>query len=436
MSVQRIEQTIEEINQFNSSHRGVTRLAYSEEEQKAKQFLIQLCEQEGLYVRTDACGNVIARREGRNSDLPAVACGSHLDSVIQGGKYDGTVGVVAALEVIRRLNEKGIATEHPIELICFTAEESARFGVSTIGSKAMAGLVEAAELSGLRDKQGVSIAEAFSACGLNIDRLAECKRGREQLKAFFEVHIEQGLTLETENRKIGIVTGIAAPTRLHVHIEGRAAHSGSTAMHLRKDALLGAAEIALALERAAKKEADNGTVATVGVLDVEPGAMNIVPGTVNMKIDIRGTSSRSKSNVLNELFKHFSRVERERSLSVKWQILSDEEPVQLDDEVIKNLADMSKDLQLSYRQMPSGAGHDAMNMARICPTGLIFIPSVGGVSHHPDEYTSIADIAAGIDLLEMAIRKWAVEYDCCSDRMETSLEERESDAGDQAEGFI
>lgn len=409
MCIQRINNMIDNLNQFNRSKTGVTRLAYTKEEQEAKQFFIQMCEREGMHIREDACGNVIAKRNGWDPSLPAVSCGSHLDSVIQGGKYDGTVGVVAALEVIRRLNEKEVETKHPIELICFAAEESTRFGVSTIGSKAMAGLVDEKRMSGLRDRQGVSLVEAFKACGLNAGRITECKRRKEELKAFFEVHIEQGVTLETQKKQVGIVTSIAAPTRLQVYVKGQASHSGATLMHLRKDALLGGSEIALGLENVAKAESKNGTVATVGVFDVEPGAINIVPGAVNMQIDIRGTSSQSKLNVLNELINIFSRVERNRGLSVEWKMLSVEEPVQLDEAVIKSLSDTCKELELSYILMTSGAGHDAMNMAKICPTGLIFVPSQGGVSHHPDEYTSIENIAAGVDLLESVVKKWAIE---------------------------
>ncbi|MBO8162162.1 MAG: Zn-dependent hydrolase [Brevibacillus sp.] len=407
MNVSRMEQTLQEINRIGRSTRGMIRLAYSPEEQAARDYLVTLCKQAGLQVRIDACGNVIARREGRNPELPAVACGSHLDTVIQGGRFDGTMGVVAALEVVRSLNDKGIETEHPIEIICFACEESSRFGVSTIGSKAMAGLLKKEQIAHLRDKDGVSIQEAFAACSLDFSQIEQAARRKEELRVFFELHIEQGPVLEQERKQIGIVNGIAAPTRLQVVVQGKASHSGTTPMHLRKDALAGAAEIVLELELAAKEEAHHGTVATIGVCEVKPGAMNVIPDSVELKVDIRGCSPASKAVVLKKLMYAFEAVKEERGLEIDWHLLSEEHPVHLDPAVAASIADSCEKLGFSYLHMSSGAGHDAMNMAKLCPTGLIFVPSTDGLSHHPDEYTAMEDIAAGVALLEEEIMKWS-----------------------------
>ncbi|AIF66136.1 N-carbamoyl-L-amino acid amidohydrolase [Terribacillus saccharophilus] len=407
MDLKRLEKTLLEINQFSQSEEGVTRLAYSKEERQAAEHFSYLCRQEGMTVRMDASGNVIARREGSNPDLPVVACGSHLDTVIQGGRYDGTLGVIAALEVIRSLNDKRIETKHPIEIIAFACEESSRFGVSTIGSKAMAGLLDKESVAELKDSEGKSISNVFSECSLNFSGIERSNRRNEEFKVFFELHIEQGPVLERQLKQIGIVIGIAAPTRFELKIKGQASHSGTTPMDYRKDALLGAAEIALQLEQAAKMEARNGTVATVGACEVKPGSMNVIPDLATMKIDIRGTSTDSKNRVIEKLFTSIKQVEEKRSVSIEYSELSNEHPINLDKEVIQSLTESCELKGYTYMHMTSGAGHDAMNMAILCPTGLIFVPSKNGLSHHPDEYTAIEQIGIGTDLLETAIIEWA-----------------------------
>jgi hydantoinase/carbamoylase family amidase len=407
VNLMRLTTTLNEINKFGSSDKGLMRLAYTKEERKAVEYFTDLCIKEGLQVRIDSCGNLIARREGRNPDLPAVACGSHLDTVIQGGKYDGAIGVVAALEVVRSLNDKGIVTEHPIEIICFACEESSRFGVSTIGSKVMVGDLKKESVAELKDKNGISIREAFIDCSLDLEDWMNCARQKGELKTFLELHIEQGPVLEAENKQIGVVYSIAAPTRLLVHVQGKGSHTGTTPMNLRKDALLGAAEIALDLEFAAQSESMNGTVATVGVCEVKPGAINVIPDSAQLKIDIRGTSAESKSVVLQKLMDSFERLKQKRGLEITWSLLSDERPIQLDAEVIHSLSTTCDKLGISYIQMASGAGHDAMNMAKICPTGMIFVPSRDGLSHHPDEYTSMEQFGVGAALLEEEMMKWA-----------------------------
>jgi hydantoinase/carbamoylase family amidase len=407
MNLIRLENTLNEINEFGSSDKGLTRLAYTKDERMAVEYFANLCIKEGLQVRIDPCGNLIARREGRNPDLPAVACGSHLDTVIQGGRYDGVIGVAAALELVRSLNDKCIETEHPIEIICFACEESSRFGVSTIGSKAMVGDLKKESLAELKDKNGIFMKDAFIDCSLDFNNMEDCTRQKGELKAFLELHIEQGPVLEEGNKQIGIVFSIAAPTRLHVHIQGKGSHTGATPMHLRKDALLGAAEISLDLELAAQMESIHGTVATVSVCEVKPSVMNVIPDSVELKIDIRGTLAESKKAVLQKLFDSFERIKQKRGLGMNWSLLSDEQPTQLDTDVIQSLASACDRKGVSYIQMASGAGHDAMNMAKLCPTGLIFVPSRDGLSHHPDEYTPMEAIGIGAALLEAEMMKWA-----------------------------
>lgn len=402
-SKQRYQILFNKINQYNSGNKGITRVAYTNEEQACTQAFMRMCKDEGLDIRIDQCGNAIGRREGRIKGLPPVLIGSHLDTVYQGGNYDGVVGVTAALEVVKRLNEKGIETDHPIEIISFACEESSRFGVSTLGSKAMAGTFDKEKVRYLKDRNGVTLEEALSLCAFEIDSVEYASREDENIKAFFELHVEQGPVLMNENKKIGIVTGIAAPVRFSIRIIGTPSHSGTTPMNMRNDALLGASEIALELEKVAISEQNYGTVATIGVLDIQSGAMNVVPGEVEIKVDIRGTSLVSRQRVLEHLNRTIELVGRTRHLEIFSQEIISEEPVILSTEIINAMEKICKEQDISYKTMPSGAGHDAMNMVKLCPTGLIFVPSENGLSHHPDEYTDHDDILIGIEVLEKIV---------------------------------
>ncbi|WP_445486827.1 M20 family metallo-hydrolase [Niallia sp. 03133] len=403
----RYEALLNNINQYNSGQIGITRIAYSNEEQACTHAFMRLCKNEGLDIRLDSCGNLIARREGKSNDLPPVVLGSHLDTVYQGGKYDGVVGVTAALEVIKRLNEKNITTDHPIEIISFACEESARFGVATVGSKAMAGLIDKEKYRRLKDRDGITMEKAFSHCALHFDQIDTASRAGEKFKLFLELHIEQGPVLINESKKIGVVTGIAAPARFIVKINGKASHSGTTPMNMRNDALLGASEIALELEKAANEEKDFGTVATVGVLNLPLGAMNVVPGKVELKVDIRSSSTKSRQRVIDHLFHTIAMIEKNRQLAVESEEISMEKPVLLSTEIVHDLKTICEEHKLAYKLMQSGAGHDAMNMDLFGPVGLIFIPSVNGLSHHPDEHTDLEDILIGIDVLESIVLQHA-----------------------------
>lgn len=409
-NIQRLLATLSRINQFGADPqgKGITRLAYSETYTDALADFKELCEAEQMAVRVDAFGNLIARREGKNPHLPVVALGSHMDTVIHGGEYDGTLGVAAALEVIRSLNEERVETVHPIELIAFACEESARFGASTLGSKAMTGLLDTYAVSNLRDKNGITIQQAFRECSLDFHKIGEALRRREEFKVFLELHIEQGPLLEAQRQQIGIVTGIASPTRIQVHVSGKASHSGTTPMNDRQDALAAAAEIILEVESAAKKEAAFGTVGTVGVCMVQPGAMNVIPDSVTLQLEVRGTSEQSKNNVLDSLFRLFRELEGQRGVIINPAVINVERPVLLSEEVVAKLTECSESLDLSYIRMTSGAGHDAMSMAHICPTGLIFIPCREGLSHHPDEFAAVEHIEAGLRLLKEAVLAFAI----------------------------
>ena len=406
VDINRFKRTFEHVNQYGKTNKGMMRLAYSLEEKAATAYFISCCRRQGLKVTEDAAGNVIARREGEDPQLAPVGLGSHLDTVIDGGRYDGVVGTLAALEVARDLDAQHIRTRRPIEIFSFACEESSRFGFSQIGSKIMTGRISKDDLVKLTDKEGRNIREIFKARGLDFDRIEEARRA-EPLAVFLEMHIEQGPILEAKSAAIGIVTGIAAPTRYAISIKGHAAHSGSTPMNQRRDALIGAAKIAIELENAAREEVKYGTVATVGDIEIEPGAMNVVPGETYLKVDIRSISKSSKARVVRKLKDVIRQLEENRHLSIQADLLSDEVPVRMNEKVIRCFADICERRGIPALKMPSGAGHDTMNMASLCPAGMIFVPSVGGISHHPDEYTDMNQLKTGIEVLEQAVVKWA-----------------------------
>lgn len=408
MNKKRFEDLFEKVNEFGKTNKGINRLAYTIEERDALKYIESLCIDEDLKTKMDDCGNLIIRREGQDSTLPAVACGSHIDTVYEGGAYDGTIGVLAGLEAIRSLDDREIKTLHPIEIIIFACEESSRFGVSTIGSKAMVGNLNIDSISNLKDRDGISFKQAFRDSNLDFESIHKCKRSQNEIKAFLELHIEQGPHLEEKNLQIGVVTGIAAPTRLKVEIKGVSSHSGATNMLNRKDSLLAAAEIALIIEKYAKQESEKGTVGTVGVLNIRDGAMNVIPGYVEMKIDIRGIHKESKEKVLQGLIKETDLIEKNRGVKIDLKIISKENPVLTDKKIQQIIIKNCESLKLTYMSMPSGAGHDAMNMARKYATGVIFVPSKDGLSHNPDEYTKMEDIYKGVELLEKTLLDLAV----------------------------
>lgn len=393
-----VESVIEALAQWGKDKQGSNRQAFTAEDWQAKEYFMGLMTEAGLTVRTDAFGNIIGRLEGIDPSAAAVASGSHLDTVPQGGKYDGIVGVVGALAAIKELKQRGQLT-HPVELIIFAAEESSRFGFATMGSKVIAGTASAASWAKVKDQNGILLANALSAQGFDLEAIGSAKRKKEDFEAFLELHIEQGPVLEAENLTIGIVEAIAAPTRLKITIEGMAAHSGATPMNQRRDALVSAAMIVLAVQEIATEQAHLGTVGTVGALKVHPGVMNVVPGLVEMWVDIRGIHHDSIIETLQEVKDAVSTIAEEQDTPVAIEVLSSDKPVHMAENVKSVIEGACQKLALSYRRMPSGAGHDAMNMATLTPTGMIFIPCREGISHNPEEHADMDDIIAGIEVL-------------------------------------
>jgi N-carbamoyl-L-amino-acid hydrolase len=388
----------EGIARFGKGERGFSRLVFSEAEWAACEYVIGLMRGAGLAVRSDAFGNIIGRLEGRVSDAPAVATGSHVDTVPEGGNFDGVVGVVAGLAALMRLKTRG-PLRHPVEIIVFRGEESSRFSVHTMGSKVMAGIAGVEALRRLTDFGGTTLAQALAAHGLDLERIPEAARRPQEFKAFVEMHIEQGPVLEEAGVPIGIVEAIAAPVRLKLSVEGTASHSGTTPMGKRRDALVSAARMVLAVEEEATRRAGHRIVGTVGVMKVHPGAMNVVPGRVEMWVDIRGIDAGSIVDTVQAVREAAARIAGREGTRVQVETLSTDTPVPMDPALIEIIEAASRRAGVACRRMPSGAGHDAMNMAKLAPAGMIFIPCRHGVSHNPDEYASPEDIVTGITIL-------------------------------------
>lgn len=397
------------MSQFSLPGEGITRLAFSDEDWSARDFIIRLMKERSLEVRTDAFGNVYGRRQGMDPDRPAVICGSHIDSVPHGGNFDGTAGVLAALEAVRMMNDSGYQNDYPLDIVLYMCEESSRFGNSTLGSKAMCGNIGVKDMKKIKDGGGQSLYEILQSRGLHPEEVAQTVFP-ERVRACFEMHIEQGRVLENLNKPIGIVTGIAAPTRLKVMVTGRADHSGATPMKMRKDALCAAADIILAVEKTAVQEGDP-FVGTTGIVKAVPNVMNVIPGQVELGIDLRST--KDKSNMVSSLKEHIGCIAEKRGVECRIEILSDEAPVPLAPSVIHTAEAVCRDSHIPYHVMTSGAGHDTMNLARMVPGGMIFIPCRGGISHNPEEWADLEDVARGASVMYQTLcrlcdRNWKV----------------------------
>lgn len=393
----RIEENLRSFARIGySQDGGMNRLAFSRNDLRARQLLLHVLQNLGASARIDGFGNVFARLDGAEPDLPPLLIGSHLDAVPGGGRFDGSVGVTAALEVLSVLREQRFTTRYPVELVSFACEESSRFGRGTLGSGIVAGVFEPDDVLALTDARGTRLARVLQRAGLDPAKVPQARRAPGEFLAYLEMHIEQGRVLEEAGAQVGVVEGIAAPTRFRVHVSGQADHSGATPMELRRDALTGAAEIILAVERHAR--AGGNVVGTVGVATVEPGAMNVVPGHVTLAVDIRSIDGQAKAAVVERVWADVVATAKARDLETEIELLTDEEPVTLDSRVIATFDRRSSERGIPSLRLVSGAGHDAMHIARLCPAGMILVPSRDGISHHRDEWTDLADVVAGAQI--------------------------------------
>lgn len=396
----RFKENFDEISKFGAlDGGGLTRLAFSNEDKNAREFLINLMKDVGLKVRTDTVGNIYAKFDDvAESNLPAVSVGSHIDSVPKGGFYDGTLGVMAGLEVITAIKESGIKLKRPLELIVFVCEESSRFKMATLGSKIVSGKLSVQRLKELKDDSEISVFDAMKNFGLDPENLQNSLLKDGTYKSYLELHIEQGRVLEEKGFNVGVVTGIAAPIRFELNIKGKADHSGATPMDMRNDALVAASHIIIKAQNLAKEK--ETAVATVGYIRVIPGALNVVPGEVVMGVDIRDIDEATLNLVNEELRTYIQNLSKELGFSYSIKELACDKPVKLDNEMVNLLDENAKNLGINALKMPSGAGHDAMHLKGIANSvGMIFIPCKDGISHNINESINFGDAIKGAEIL-------------------------------------
>ena len=405
---ERLVKDFEAMAQLTAPGEGINRLAFTDADWEGRQYIIDRMTDAGLFIEIDDFGNLIGYKIGKNPDLSVVMVGSHTDSVPNGGNYDGVVGVLSAIEVIRSMTDDGYEPDHTIAVVDFMCEESGRFGNATLGSKAMRGELTVQDLHRLVDKQGISLYEALKGRNLNPDGIENMVYKRP-VKSFTEIHIEQGKVLEHERKTIGIVTGIAAPERFYVTIRGNADHSGATPMNLRHDALCGVSKIILGIEEIASMQEEPPVVGTVGVVEVTPGAMNVIPGAVKLGVDIRSISKAARNSVVTLVKEFIDITAGKRGLSYTIETIAQDHPVEMHPAMIREIEEAVKSVGVEYMTMPSGAGHDAMHWAEVVPTGMIFIPCRDGISHNPAEFAEMDDIITGADVLDKVLRKLSLE---------------------------
>jgi N-carbamoyl-L-amino-acid hydrolase len=384
----------------------VTRIVFSEADLRAREYVKRLAHDVSLAVHEDAVGNTFLRWVGNEPELPAVATGSHIDAIPNAGAYDGTVGVLGGLEAIRALQRAGFQPRRSIELVLFTSEEPTRFGIGCLGSRMMGGVLSPEQALALRDKQGQGLDELRAGAGFSGD-LASVALPQGHYHAFVELHIEQGPLLERDGIDLGIVTHIAAPASLRVLIEGEGGHAGAMLMPDRHDALAAAAELILALELAAKTSGAVDSVATVGVCEVFPGAVNSVPSRVRLETDVRDTDGGRRDLVLRKLKEAAAEVAQRRGVKISFETVNADPPAACDPAILAAIHEAVAASGLSSQTMVSRAYHDSLFVARFAPVAMIFTPCRGGVSHRPDEYASPEWVANGVEVLARSLASLA-----------------------------
>jgi ureidoglycolate amidohydrolase len=372
----------------------VTRVVFTPSDVKARAWMKARCEQAGLTVREDAVGNTFARWDSSDPSAPVVGTGSHIDAIPNAGKYDGVVGVLGGLEAIRALQRSGFRPRHSIELLIFTSEEPTRFGIGCLGSRLLSGTLPAASARKLADNDGAMLDEVRRRAGF-AGELEQVKLPQGYYKAFVELHIEQGPLLERQQVPLGVVTNIAAPASLRISIEGSGGHAGGVLMPDRRDALCAAAELILAIENAARTSGAIDTVATVGICDVFPGAVNSIPSRVRLTVDVRDTDLPRRNLVMRTIEDTCHSISAKRHVTVHRELVNADAPADCAPTIIEALSQSCRKYDLNFIPMVSRAYHDSLFMARIAQVAILFIPCRNGYSHRPDEYASPEDIVRG-----------------------------------------
>lgn len=408
-SAARLLQQCNELAAISAMPEGILRTYLSVEHKRANQLVAQWMQAAGMNTWQDNVGNQWGRYEGAEPEAPTLLFGSHLDTVPNAGRFDGILGVLAAIELVAALDGEGRRLAFAIEVVGFCDEEGTRFGTTLIGSKALAGLWEDSWLS-LKDKDDISLYSALKAFDLEPERCAEAAVDRTRYLGYWEIHIEQGPVLESENLPVGVVTGIAGARRSHIRTTGQAGHSGTTPMHLRRDALAGAAEITVAIEQIARRFGGD-VVATVGQVFAKPGAVNVIAGDAIMSLDVRSQNNAIRDQVIEAINDAAEAIVARRRLTLSWNHTHEASAVLCDHHfqtLFAQAIDGVTQKSIPIKFLPSGAGHDAMAMANVCPVAMLFLRSPGGISHHPDEGVIPSDVAMMMAVMTAALDQYAL----------------------------
>jgi len=399
-SLDRVQHTLDEIVRFNATPDcGYTRFSYGPEDRAVRQYLIQKMEGAGMSVATDAVGNIRGRLDGRHPDRSSIMAGSHIDTVFHGGKYDGALGVVAALEVVNVLNEHGVSLDYPYEVIIFAEEEGSNFGVTTLGSKCLVGECSLDYLKQLKNPQGVSSYDMMCEFGLEPDNLYKDILKPGEVHAMLELHIEQSVVLENKKIDLGIVEEVAGRKACSVVLNGASGHAGATPMDLRKDALVGACEIISAIDAVISTSGGPRTVVTVGSIRCEPNVSNSIAGKVEFSLDIRDVEEKWMSVVVEGIKARIVEVCNKRGLEFEFGLKGSSSGMYLSKKLTGLTEKTARAHGHSTLRMMSGAVHDSALLTQLTDVGMIFIPSIGGVSHVPEEYSTPESIQVGCNML-------------------------------------
>ena len=397
---------LRQLSAISESDAFLCRRYLTPEHARANALVGQWMRDAGLEVSVDPLGNLIGRTHGGNTNVPTLSLGSHLDTVRDAGRYDGALGVLLPIACLNACRDAGVKLPFNVEIIGFGDEEGVRFGSTLIGSKGMAGNLDASVLD-VNDVDGTSLGEALEAFGLPKANALRAKRLPEDVSAFLEVHIEQGPVLESENLAVGVVTAIAGASRYAIEVTGLAGHAGTVPMSLRQDALTGAAEMVLAAETLANEHDD--LVATAGKLEVANGAVNVIPGSVTFTIDVRSGVDQIREEAIETLRSKFEDIATRRGIQAGWSKLHENSAATCDAALSEQLANAISATGRPVRHLPSGAGHDAMAMAELAPAAMLFVRCEGGISHHPDEDMTVEDAQAAGEVLWTFLQTFDVQ---------------------------
>jgi N-carbamoyl-L-amino-acid hydrolase len=404
VSLDRIKTTLIELSHigFNESDKGVYRVGFTEADMQARQWLMKLLESEGFAPTMDGAGNVLGRYGPKG---PTVTIGSHLDTVPAGGMFDGALGVVAGLEILRVCKENDIALKLPVELVA-TSEEEGRYG-GMLGAQALSGQLTPEMLRVAHDADGNRLADAMEAAGLDPMGPLEARRAPESMRAFLELHVEQGPVLEKLRKTIGVVDGISGVFKWIVHLKGKADHAGTSPMNMRSDAFMGLADFAHEIPRIIDENGTDRSRLTVGKVELKPGSPHTIPGEAVFTLVGRDSTAEIMKQLCDACRKTLSAIARRHGLMFEYEQISWLEPVACSTEIIELLEAQAERAGIDYERMPSGAGHDTQFMAMITQAGMLFVPSVGGVSHAPDEWTHWQHVDLGSNLLLWSVLELA-----------------------------